>query len=963
MQQRKPDYLRIALIFSLLVLLPAVFSLLLGLHVIDIQQQLAREEVGSRIDIRADTLLANLDAENIFAPLFRKLSRQILPLTAAATNVTPGTAHPAAAQIADLAATTLAKASQTFQLAAFDHEGHLIETGQVADDARQAFKYLWDAVTGSQVSNEYTGRKADVARTFGREFSIRQIARSNDICHPTFNYGQHGLFYHCRAEGGKNGMIVFIELALDFESLLSENVKLASNLENPVIARNSSGKLLHGSDFSADPDQLFALAAASADGFIHDNRLWKKVSIRDAEILIGQTINLSRYRQAGFFATTAAVLLVLACLLVLVRNLRHGQQAWLSIRYKLVGIFVFAVYLPVLGLFLLGFNGLRDHRTVLENEARKGIQDLLFKIDSDFSRKEAEIFATFERFYHDRSWHQKLDGTWNEADAAIRRSARANPTGENFFNWLEVRDIQQNQLYSTSQGEANDRIKAMGRTMSLIGLEKFVPQRLHEAGIKMKQSDMILVNLLENPVIGFSHLFEQPGKMVQMEFEGSNVYWYWNYYPEADSRVAFFAGNSKVQYNAINYLNTRLKSRYNLGNTSLRVIAYHPNIQLWTPESARSEKELQRLVKLSGLNNMVESARITYDQRRYIATCLPGVKLRDAFICCLFPEAEIDYKIAMLRSQIFLGMALILLISVLTGLLLSKTLLRPVGELSLGLKALRQRNTDFRVQIINQDELGELGNTFNQMMVEVKEMLIAGAVQQCLIPASCPPVAGYESLIYNKMATDVGGDYADFFTLPGDRYLIVLGDVTGHGVSSSILTAMVKAMVFRFADKNAALPVILRSLSEMIFELLKRRKLMTFCAMILDRNNNTFTMANAGHPFPVLCSASGETRLIEHNSLPLGVSLKRSRYEVVEGTLEPGDIMLLYTDGIAEATDARGEIFGFRRVEKLLAEHRKLGVDQIRDVLLKEFWQHYQREELDDDLTFILVKRQPAGAE
>jgi serine phosphatase RsbU (regulator of sigma subunit) len=243
------------------------------------------------------------------------------------------------------------------------------------------------------------------------------------------------------------------------------------------------------------------------------------------------------------------------------------------------------------------------------------------------------------------------------------------------------------------------------------------------------------------------------------------------------------------------------------------------------------------------------------------------------------------------------------------------------------------------------------------MMLEVKEMLLAKAVQQCLIPTDPPLIEGYDLIIYNQMATDVGGDYADAFILPENRFLTVLGDVTGHGISSSILTAMVKALIFRFSKNPTDLAKILKQLSEMVFDLLKRRKLMTFCAVIMEKDTGKFILANAGHPYPIICRRNGKTEKIEHGSLPLGVSKKRSNYKTIEGVLNPGESLFIYTDGIAEATNSKNMMFGFDRLETIISQNHDRTAESIKNSLLEAFWNHYGDNALDDDLTFVIVKR------
>ena len=962
MKNRRANFLNFAVIASLLVIIPAFFSLMLILHVFDGQQAMAKQSATLEIEEQARDFLANLNPESIYAPALRRLGRRLLPLTAAVS--TSAGNDPALVSIREAVESFFSETKQRCKIYLFNRHGNYIEAGLAPAIDAPALQYIWDCAVVREINNDYTGRKADVSALFGRNFSVSRVSSSNDLCFPTHNYGKEGLFYQYHEAPGRHGIIAFIELADDLTEPLINRLRRQAGSDQALILRNRAGRIFYGGEYAADPKDLFASAARNSPGepFYAEERLWKQYAARDFEMLFGKSFSTAFFTGAKQLVSGIFLLMIMAGLGFLRRITAGAGVVRLSIRYKLVIIFLFAVYLPVLGLLTLGYNGLRDHRTVLENEARKGIVDLLMEVDSGFAQKEREISATFARFFQDRSWHHRLSGDWKEADTAIRKSVGIGKHGENFFNWLEIRDIRQNQLFSTSTGEANDRVKAMGRSMSLICLEKVMPERLQKAGVKLKQSDLVLISLLENPVIGFSHLFEQPGRMVEMEFEGSNIYWYWNYYQDEQTPVAYVGGNSKVQFNALDYLGKALKKRFSLGNIAIRLIAHLPASQMWIPDAVTGEDDLQNLFKLSSLNDKIETSQLQYSGQRYIAACMPGIKLKDFFIASLFPTAEIDARISEMWFPINLGVAFILLMAILTGVFLSKAFLQPVSELNQGLKELRKRNTAFRVKINNHDELGELGITFNEMMAEVEEMLIAGAIQQCLIPAVCPSIEGYDGLIFNRMATDVGGDYADVFSLPGNRCLIVIGDVTGHGASSAILTAMVKASVFRFVVHDTSLPVMMRRLSEMVFELLRRRKLMTFCAMLLDCSSGRFALSNAGHPFPLICDAAGQIREIAQEALPLGVSLKRSHYEVIEGSLAPDDLLLFYTDGIVEGTDPAGQEFGLKNVEGILRQNCSKSLAEVKEHLLSSFLRHYQREELDDDLTLIMLRRRAAGA-
>lgn len=939
--------------------MPSVCSLLLLLHVIDGQHTRSYREAADKIEEHASEFFANLDPEKIFTPKFQRMATKMLPLISQLDTYRDDQAA-LMRQIKDCYQQVAGEFNQDFHLYLFDAAGQLVDAGLAPEKSFPVMQHIWKGLNNDPTIST-TARSIEGAQILGKEFRIMHALKRNNRCVVTDNYGKSGLFFHKKPSDAKYGLIAFIEPVAGVSPLIPAVVAEVTSEAAPVFIHTGAGIApVPQSDLPVK--EAFERAEGREQStFMMGNYLWKQFQSDRNRLLFGQYFAPTHFSSMKQAAALCILLLIILGMLQLYRSFFSQNAAWISIRSKLTGIFIFAVYLPILGLFMLGYNGLNDRKAVLENEARKGILDFLFAIDAGFARKERQILATFERFYRNTGWQKSLNKSFDEQKDAIFLYNGSEPGGSDFFNWVDIRDIQQNQVYSNANREANERLKAMGKTMSLICLEKVMPQRLQQAGVKLRQSDLVLVDILENPILGFSNLFEQPGRLLPMDIEGARLYWYWNYYENPESPVSYFIGNADARNNIIQYLNEVLKKRYSLGTTALKVVAFLPDDKKWFGTDAVQEEKLHNLFKICMHTGKVEEANIEFQKRRFLATCLPGVKLHRFYIACLFPVAEIDTDIARLRSQIYLVVALILIIAVLTGLLLSKTFLQPIAELDLGLRALRRRDTDFRVEIGNQDELGDLGRTFNQMMLEIKEMLLAGAVQQCLISARCPEVAGFECLIYNRMAADVGGDYADMFELPDHRYLVVLGDVTGHGVSSSILTAMVKAAVFRFASYDSDLTTILKSLSSMIFDLLQRRKLMTFCAMIFDSNSGQFKLANAGHPFPLLCSHGGKVRQIEHTSLPLGVSVKRSNYETVTGEIAAGELMMLYTDGIIEGTDPAGQEFGLERVEKIVSGKLEEGVVAIRDSLLFDFSNHYQRQELDDDLTFILVRRLPAA--
>lgn len=949
-------FIRLFLVYSLLVLLPVIATAFVTTQIINSLILLEDQETLENLTGRSELIGASAHSESFFKPIFNEYVRRYFENKPEQLDKFNRIAH----EFNQIASTSI-------DAFAFSENGTMIECDSSPAELRSAIAYIWEYLNSEVTTSSYGNIKPDLQKFFGRDFHPRRLRKMRNQIFSFIAGNKPGMIFYSRkrepGEEGMRGLLLIVRDLPSHDEILDKSLQdfLQAEIRLAIIPAAEKDRIISKDkaphDFVAIQKEMQRqnLDILSYQGFI-----WKKTSFNDFAIIAGQKQEKQFYELGKYFVLLLALLISGLGLLAALKNLNEAGRLWISIRLKLIAVFVFAVYLPLLGLFFLSFKGLQDRRAVLENEARKGMLDALYKLDSDFSRKEDEIKNTFDRFFQDHTWQKKLSSDWYANDKIIRRHAKVGLEGENFFNWLEIRNGRLEQLFCTAKGEANNRIKDLNRVMAQISLEKFVPQLISREAKRIRQSDFIIRNIIENPVLGFSHYFEVPGQIVPMEFEGSFLYWYWNYYPDPVDGVVFFSANTKAQYNVVKYLARALSNRFSFNNVQLKIISYHPTEQKWLPESQEIARPVEMISRIGAINGRITSSQLEIDGQAYLATCFPGIKMRDVFLTCLYPIREINAKIASMRNQIFLGMFLIIIVAVLTGLLLTRAFLHPIAELNSGLNALRQRQTDYRVNIASSDEFGTLGETFNQMMIEVKEMLLAEAVQQCLIPTSPPQIPGYELIVFNQMATSVGGDYADAFLLPDGKFLLVLGDVTGHGVSSSILTAMVKALVFRFSQHPGDLSQIMKDLSHMIFELLKHRKLMTFCAVIVHQNSGSFDLTNAGHPFPLLCDRNGICKMIEHNSLPLGVSKKRSNYPASTGRLEVGDFLLLYTDGIAEAANRDGEMFGFDRVQSIVAQNSHLSANELKEELLKQFWAHYTEEHLDDDLTFVILKRSAA---
>jgi hypothetical protein len=587
--------------------------------------------------------------------------------------------------------------------------------------------------------------------------------------------------------------------------------------------------------------------------------------------------------------------------------------------------------------------------------------DILTQIDNDYNTVEEEIKLCYGKLNsYLSSFSGKEAPKYEEVEQKLKEIVGKNKNYRVIFQWLDIWNINQTQIYSTNDKESNSRIGDIIRVVQLFCLDKFCPERLSYAGIKLNQSDILVGNLFDNPISGFSYVFERPNQIVFHNFNETGSFWWWNYFPDKNNPVAFYFGNADCGGIVISYFQSISKHRYSLNQTNLLLVNLHYSSQTYIPDSARNWNDLIELINLSNVNKTVEVSTVNYENNKYLCICMPGSLLRDCFSLSMYPVSEIDYQINKARITIYYVIILLLIITILTGLLLAQNFITPIKELNNGLLALQKRETDYIVKIENKDELGQLGNVFNQMMVEIKDMLLAGAVQQCLIPSGQCKIEGYDCLVYNQMADDVGGDYADIFELPENNLLIVIGDVTGHGVSSSILTAMVKASIYSFANQNTPIDEMVIKTSNMILDLLKKRKLMTFCAIILNKDTGEIKTCNAGHPYPIIKEKeTGKYRTIETTNPPMGISKRRCRYTYESEIINPEETLFLYTDGFPEAENDKGQEYGYNKFKELIANTPIIDSESFKNTLIDVFKQHHTSNELSDDITFIIMRRKP----
>ncbi|MCS6913244.1 MAG: SpoIIE family protein phosphatase [Myxococcales bacterium] len=340
-------------------------------------------------------------------------------------------------------------------------------------------------------------------------------------------------------------------------------------------------------------------------------------------------------------------------------------------------------------------------------------------------------------------------------------------------------------------------------------------------------------------------------------------------------------------------------------------------------------------------------------------------------------------RIATRRAQVLRGLVMGL-IFVLVGTALAiwqgLRISQPIKLLAQRADQIAHGDMSARAEVTSSDEIGLLAENFNYMADRLqvllqetaakatleKELELARTIQDTLVPSGDLIDRGTVRIAgYFQPAMQCGGDWWTAHDLPDGKVLVVIGDVTGHGVPSAMITAAAKAAcdVVRTLDGAHLTPGRLLSLvNRAIYEAARRRFVMTCFACIIDTRTRTVTYSNAGHNFPYLYrhrpdvqSGESEFTVLMARGNRLG-DVAESTYTESSQPLRPGDVLIFYTDGIVECENAAGEEYGEKRFRASIRNAGDLDAAQMRDAVVAAATTFYGDRAHKDDITLVVAR-------
>jgi sigma-B regulation protein RsbU (phosphoserine phosphatase) len=330
-------------------------------------------------------------------------------------------------------------------------------------------------------------------------------------------------------------------------------------------------------------------------------------------------------------------------------------------------------------------------------------------------------------------------------------------------------------------------------------------------------------------------------------------------------------------------------------------------------------------------------------------------------------QADFRTAIEQLRSAIFTNAFIFLVIGIFLTMLLARNLSIPFKEIVKTLRWVRNGRFDKKVQVTTNDEIGYTGDVINEMTEGLKErqrlqqsLDLAMEVQQNLLPSEDPQIEGLDIAGTSIYCEETGGDYYDYL-MTGEngqkKICVVVGDVADHGIPSALLMTTARAFLRQRTSRSGELDQVVSDVNRQLTrDVEDSGRFMTLFICEIDRNNNIIQWVNAGHdPALIYDHESGEFEELTGNALPLGVS-EMTAYQKFDKRVKPDQIIMMGTDGIWEAQNPQGEMFGKERFKDIIRENADRPSEEIIQAVIKQVDSFRFPLEKADDVTLVVTK-------
>ena len=321
--------------------------------------------------------------------------------------------------------------------------------------------------------------------------------------------------------------------------------------------------------------------------------------------------------------------------------------------------------------------------------------------------------------------------------------------------------------------------------------------------------------------------------------------------------------------------------------------------------------------------------------------------------------------------------AIIGIIVIMLSFAVSGTITRPIEELTVSVHEVGEGNFDKKILVKSTDEVGQLAKRFNEMQDNLRgylenikrvtaekerigaELSVATQIQADMLPRIFPPFPEHKEFeIYATMnpAKEVGGDFYDMFLVDDDHLALVIADVSGKGVPAALFMVIAKTLIKNRAQMGDSPSEVLSTVNEQLCEGNEAELFVTVWLAVIEISTGKGFAVNAGHEHPALKHKDGKWELVKYKHAPAVATMEGMRFKQHEFTLNQGDFLYVYTDGVTEATNADNELFGEDRLLAALNKELDVAPDKLLKNVKSDIDSFVANAPQFDDITMLGIK-------
>ncbi len=617
----------------------------------------------------------------------------------------------------------------------------------------------------------------------------------------------------------------------------------------------------------------------------------------------------------------------------------------LTVKLKLFVLFAYAIVLPLLIIGSIAGEYIQQTENRILNEMRKKVFRKVETLEEEYAWYIADLENRYNKFFAQAKTHlceKQADGDWLKSfEAAARKLGNY----DQFFLWdSSGKDL---------MGGISPRVFTNSSLLKRIGVETLeIILSSHDPGHPLK-FEWSAYSFASDRISRDGRIFRRGVGDLDFMMYSTAVVGSDRSFSNSFSASLFWS-ELQIQKNFITLRQSSIAPRSD--NSSLQVFTKDSDELIYA--SATSDASFNRIVGHVKNGGLKESYRIAFEDQDFVVFSAFSRSLNRLKLVYIFPAELIQMAITdiyTISSTLFLIM---IFLAGWSAYLLNSWISRPLGELIAGVKAIAGRNFNHRLVIHGENELAQLSMAFNSSLETLQDLEIARIVQESLMPLRQSTVGDFQVLGDTSVMTRLCGDYFDLVKLDDNRMLVFIGDATGHGIPAAITMSMVKTVLLNEAIEGIDQEKLMERL-HLLFKHLRTqgsKECMTSISAIVDSSNSQIRLINFGHCYPIIHRPSKNVAelLSDIRGLPPGFS-RTLKMTPVSITLEPGETLFLYTDGLIECCNPAGQILGFEGLQSIIVQSHSedMGVYCQRIKSAVRAWEN----EAADDQTILLVRR------